>query len=167
VGWHWPKKVRPNSAQHIIFYFGDGLRPAACFSCRWKKKEQSPAKEKGSSRLELLQWLRRKLLPWLPLGRERASGQGGGRCFCCCRCCRGHNGREGGFLQRRERSGATTTWDGLMATGGGDDREKTDDEDGGGWKPRWREKAEKGSVTGKMSREGWFSANFEFDFLLL
>ena len=68
-----------------------------------KKKKQRPAKEKGSSRLELLEWLRRKLLPWLPLGKERASGQGGGRCFCCCRCCRGHSGREGGFLQRGER----------------------------------------------------------------
>ena len=36
-----------------------------------KKKKQRPAKEKGSSRLELLEWLRRKLLPWLPLeGKE-------------------------------------------------------------------------------------------------
>jgi len=28
------------------------------------------------------------------------------------------------------------------------------------------EKAEKGPVAGKKSREGWFSANFEFDFFL-
>jgi len=53
-----------------------------------------------------------------------------------------------------------------MATRGGDDGEETGDEDGGGWKPQWREKAEKRSVAGKMGREGWFSANFEFDLLL-
>jgi len=53
---------------------------------RWKKKKkQRPAKEKGSSRLELLEWLRRELLPWLPLGRKRASRQGGSCSFCCCR----------------------------------------------------------------------------------
>jgi len=49
-----------------------------------------------------------------------------------------------------------------MATWGGDDSEKTGDEGGGGWRPRWREK---GPVAGKMSKEGWFSANFAFDFL--
>jgi hypothetical protein len=33
-------------------------------SRRWKKKKkQRPAKEKGSSWLELLEWLRRELLP--------------------------------------------------------------------------------------------------------
>jgi hypothetical protein len=56
------------------------VRPAACSGHSWKKKEQSPAKEKGSSRLELLEWLRRGLLSRLPLGRIKASGQGG----CCC-----------------------------------------------------------------------------------
>jgi hypothetical protein len=56
------------------------VRPAAHFGRNWKKKEQSPAKEKGSSRLELLEWLRKELLSWLPLGRIKASGQGG----CCC-----------------------------------------------------------------------------------
>ena len=68
---------------------------------REKKKKQRPAKEKESSWLELLEWLRRKLLPWLPLGRTKGSGQGGGRCFCCCR---GHGGREEDFYRgERER----------------------------------------------------------------
>jgi len=42
------------------------VRPAVCIGHGWKKKEQSPAKEKESSRLELLVWLRRELLPRLP-----------------------------------------------------------------------------------------------------
>jgi hypothetical protein len=53
-----------------------------------------------------------------------------------------------------------------MATGGGDDGEKLGDEGGGGWRPRWREKAEKGLFAGKMNTEGWFSANFELVSLL-
>jgi len=141
------------------------VRPAACTGHGWKKKEQSPAKEKESSRLELLVWLRRELLPRLPLGRKRASGQGGGRCLCCCRCCWSRNGRGGNFYrEERERSGATITRDGFMATGGGDDGEKPGDEGGGGWRPRWREKAEKGLFAGKMNTEGLFSANCELDF---
>jgi hypothetical protein len=51
-----------------------------------------------------------------------------------------------------------------MATGDGDDSEKLGDEGGGGWRPRWREKAEKGLFAGKMNTEGWFSANFELVF---
>ena len=66
-------------------------------------------------------------------------------------------------LQRRERRSATTTWDGLVATWGGDDGENTGDDGDGGWRPRRREK---GLVAGKLSSEGWFSANFAFDFLL-
>lgn len=53
-----------------------------------------------------------------------------------------------------------------MATGGGDDGEKLGDEGDGGWRPRWREKAEKMIVCRKMGAEGWFSANFELVFLL-
>jgi len=48
--------------------------------CSWKKKKQRLAKERGNSRLELLEWLRRELLPYLPLGGTKASGRGG----CCC-----------------------------------------------------------------------------------
>ena len=136
------------------------VRSAVCTGHGWKKKE--------SSRLELLVWLRRELLPRLPLGRKRASGQGGGRWLCCHRRCWSHGGRGEDFYRgESERSGATVTWDGFMATGGGDDGEKPGDEGGGGWRPRWREKAEKGLFAGKMNTEGWFSAKFELDFFLL
>ena len=70
-------------------------------------------------------------------------------------------------MQRRERSSATTTWDVLMAFWGGDDGGKTSDKGGGGWGPRRREKEEREPVVGKLGGEGWFSANFTFDFLLL
>jgi hypothetical protein len=39
------------------------VRPAADSGCGWKKKKQRLAKERGSSRLEPLEWLRRELLP--------------------------------------------------------------------------------------------------------
>nr|TKS10964.1 hypothetical protein D5086_0000077990 [Populus alba] len=64
-----------------------------------RRKSIRPKKEKRSSRLELLEWLRRELLPWLPLEWKGAFGQGGGRRFCCCRCYRGHSGIEEDFLQ--------------------------------------------------------------------
>ena len=86
------------------------VRPAACTGHGWKTKEQSPAKEKESSRLELLVWLRKELLPRLPLGRKRASGQGGGCWLCRRRRCRSHGGRGEDFYRgERERSGATVT----------------------------------------------------------
>jgi len=76
------------------------VRSVAGSGRHWKKKKkQRPAKEKRSSRLELLEWLRKELLPWLPLGRKRASGQGGGRCFYCCRCCRDHSDKEEDFYR--------------------------------------------------------------------
>jgi hypothetical protein len=54
----------------------------------------------------------------------------------------------------------------LVASCGGADGGKTSDEGGGGWRPRWREKKENGSVAGKLSKEGWFFAMFGPDFLL-
>jgi len=39
------------------------VRPAAGSGCSWKKKKQRLEKERESSRLELLKWLRRELLP--------------------------------------------------------------------------------------------------------
>jgi len=88
----------------------EAARTAACTGHGWKKKEQSPAKEKESSRLELLVWLRKELLPRLPLGRKRAYGQGGGRCLCCRRRYYSHGGRGEDFYKgERERSGATVT----------------------------------------------------------
>jgi hypothetical protein len=79
------------------------VRPAACTVHGWKKKEQIPAEEKESSRLELLVWLRKELLPRLPLGRKRASRQGGCRCLCCRRRRCSHGGRGGDFAEERER----------------------------------------------------------------
>ena len=62
--------------------------------CRWKKK--TTAKEKESSRLQLLEWLKRELLSWRSLGKAEASGRGGSRWkgwFRCC-CCWGCGGEE-------------------------------------------------------------------------
>jgi hypothetical protein len=39
------------------------VRPTTDSGCSWKKKKQRLAKERGSSRLEPLEWLRRELLP--------------------------------------------------------------------------------------------------------
>jgi hypothetical protein len=39
------------------------VRLVACSGCSWKKKKQRLANERGSLRLELLEWLRRELLP--------------------------------------------------------------------------------------------------------
>ena len=47
----------------------EATRTAACTGPGWKKKEQIPAEEKESSRLELLVWLRKELLLRLPLVR--------------------------------------------------------------------------------------------------
>ena len=70
------------------------VRPAAGSGRSWKKKKQRPAKDRGSSRLELLEWLRAELLPWLPLGRIKASRQGGCSCYC-----QGHGGKEEDFYR--------------------------------------------------------------------
>ena len=44
------------------------LLAASLAVLRWRKKEQIPAEEKESSRLELLRWLRKELLLRLLLG---------------------------------------------------------------------------------------------------
>jgi hypothetical protein len=39
------------------------VRPTIGSGCSWKEKKQRFAKERGSLRLELLEWLRNELLP--------------------------------------------------------------------------------------------------------
>jgi hypothetical protein len=79
------------------------VRPAACTVHGWKKKEQIPAEEKESSRLELLVCLGKEMLLWLLLVGVKASGQGGGCWLCCRRCCWSPGGRGGDFTEERER----------------------------------------------------------------
>ena len=74
---------------------------------------------------------------------------------------------ENGRGCREERERFTVTLGGrLMASYGGADGGKPSDEGGGGWRPQRRETEEKGPVAGKLSREGWFLAEFGPEFLL-
>jgi len=127
------------------------VRPAACSGRSWKKKERSLAKEKGSSWLEMLEWLRRELLSWFAFGKDKSFWEMWLLLLLLLLLLLPRSQwQRRRFLQRRERSGATTTCDGLMATWGGDDGEKTNDDGGGGWRPRRREKEEKGLVFGQL-----------------
>ena len=69
---------------------------AACTGPGWKKNEAGPAEERESSRLELLEWLRRKMLPKLLLVGMQAAVKDG----CCCWDC---GGGEREALCREER----------------------------------------------------------------
>jgi hypothetical protein len=119
------------------------VRPAACTVHGWKKKEQIPAEEKESSRLELLVWLRKEMLLWLLLVGVKAAGKGGCRYFCCWSC---------GTVTLVRLLG--DGWDVVFRGKDGDEII------GGGWRPRRREKGKRRLFAGKPGRKSLFFCQF-------
>jgi len=158
--WSGPNQVRPIS--HINYFCRNMNRYCSRSACN-----QTVAEAVGGRRRRLpsavvtdvmrrLSWWPRwrrceeRWKSWRPVAEEAKEEE-----------------EENGRGCREERERFTMALGGrLVASCGGADGGKTSDEGGGGWRPRWREKKENGSVAGKLSKEGWFFAMFGPDFLL-
>jgi len=174
LGWYWPKTVRSISAQHIFFLFLGwaeakwcGPGPHGCWldlatmqsnyaACRTRIRSACSNLAAAMERPRYLtpdclngglagrdeegltwgRWLR-LWQRWWSLAEEAKEEEENGR----------------GCREERERfTVALGGW--LVASCDEADGGKTNDEGGGSWRPRRREKEEKGLVAGKLSRKG-------------